>query len=124
MSPAHRAGGQGLEQDAAQLAARHFGTATRAIVPFVEQDRPVLVEHAARFAACMDKGAEDLMQAGRPQRLLARVLMNVEHAALAARLRRSVRFIDGGGDAVDVQHAGEHQPAQPRADDGDMHGDP
>lgn len=64
------------------------------------------------------------MQVGRPQRLLAGFLVDVEHAALVARLRRCVRFIHGGGDAVDVQHAGEHQPAQTRADDGDMHGDP
>ncbi len=82
------------------------------------------IEHAAGLAACMDEGAEGVMQASRPQRLLAAFLVDIEQATLAARLRRRIRLIYCGGDAVDVQHAGEHQPAQARADDGDMHGDP
>jgi hypothetical protein len=108
----------------AQGATGHFRPPARAVVAFVEQDRAMLVEHAAGLAARMDEGAKRVMQAGRLQRPLAALRMDVEHAALAARLRRGVRFIDGGGDAVDVQHAGEHQPAQARADDGDRHDAP
>ena len=47
------------------------------------------------------------------------MLVQVELAALGARLRRDVSFIHGGGDAVDVQGASERQPAEAGANDRD-----
>ncbi len=79
----------------------------------------MLVEHARRLAALVDDRAELVGQAGRFERELAVVLVDVELAALRAGLRRGFRLVDRGGDAVDVEDAGEGEAAEARADDRD-----
>ena len=80
---------------------------------------PSRVEHARGLAARVDERAELVEQAGGAQRRLAVVLVDVEHAALRARVGRGLGLEDGGGDAVDVEDAREHQPAEAGADDRD-----
>ncbi len=111
--------GQGVEQDPAQVAAEHLGTPGRAVVGLVEQHRAVLVEHARRLAALVDDRAELVGEAGRFERELPVVLVDVELAALRAGLRRGLRLVDRRGDAVDVQDACEGEAAEARADDRD-----
>ena len=60
-----------------------------------------------------------LGEAGRLERELPVVLVDVELAALGAGLRRRLRLVDRRGDAVDVQDAGEGEAAEARADDRD-----
>ena len=47
------------------------------------------------------------------------VVVDVQQSALGARVGRGLGLVDRGRDAVDVQHAGEREAAQARADDGD-----
>ena len=77
------------------------------------------VEHPRGLAAFMDDPAEFVEQSGRLQRELSVVVMDVEHSALRARIRRRIGLVDGGGDAVDVQDASERQPAEAGANDRD-----
>ena len=100
-SPLDRLVGQGVEQDPPQVAAEHLGTPARAVVGLVEQHRAVLVEHARRLAALVDDRAELVGEAGRFERELPVVLVDVELAALRAGLaprappRRSSRGCRG-----------------------------
>ena len=119
LSPLDRLGGQGVEQDPPQVAAKHLGTPTGAVVGLVEQHRAVLVEHARGLAALVDDRAELVGEAGRFERELPVVLVDVELAALRAGLRRGLRLVDRRGDAVDVEDAGEGEAAEARADDRD-----
>ena len=105
--------GQRVEQDPAQVAAEHLGAYTRAVVGLVEQHRAVLVEHARRLAAFVDDLAELVGEAGRLERELSVVLVDVELAALRASRRRGLRLVDRRGDAVDVEDAGEGEAAAP-----------
>ena len=126
VAPAHRAGGQRVQQQPTQGAARDLGPATGAVVLLVTQHLAVLVEDARRLAARMDQRHELGVQVRRLQRDLAVVVVDVEHAALRPRVRRGLGFEDRGGDAVHVQDARQHQPAEPGADDRDgrVHGFP
>ena len=65
------------------------------------------------------------MQAGRLQRELPVVVVDVEQAALRAGLGRGLGLVDRRRDAVDVQDAGEREAAEAGADDRDgcRHGD-
>ena len=111
--------GQGVEQDPPQVSAEHLGTPSRAVVGFFEQHRAVLVEHARRLATLVDDRAELVGEAGRFERELPVVLVDVELAALRAGLRRGLRLVDRGGDAVDVEDAREGEAAEARTDDRD-----
>src|SRR6478736_99518 len=62
---------------------------------------------------------EFVEQAGGFQRELPVVVVDIEHAALRARFGGNVGLVDDGGNAVDVQHASEHEPAEARANDCD-----
>ncbi|MFB4302420.1 TetR/AcrR family transcriptional regulator [Actinomadura sp. NTSP31] len=64
------------------------------------------VEHARRLGTLVDDRAELVGEAGRCERGLAVVLVDVELAALRAGLGRGVGLVDRGGDAVDVQDGG------------------
>jgi hypothetical protein len=48
----------GVEQDLAQVAAKHLRAPARAVVGFVEQYRAVLVEHVRGLAALVDDRVE------------------------------------------------------------------
>ena len=98
---------------------RHLGTSARAVVRLVEQHRAVLVEDVRSLAALVDDRAELVGEAGRCERELPVVLVDVELAALRAGVRRRFRLIDRRGDAVHVQNAGECQAAEARTDDRD-----
>ena len=87
LAPLDRLRGQGVEQDPPQIAAEHLGTAAGAVVGLVEQHRAVLVEHARGLAALVDDRAELVGEAGRGERDLPVVLVDVELAALRAGLR-------------------------------------
>ena len=63
--------------------------------------------------------AELVGEAGRFERELPVVLVDVELAALRAGLRPRLRLVDRGGDAVDVEDAGEGEAAEAGADDRD-----
>ncbi|MET9254624.1 hypothetical protein [Streptomyces sp. NPDC003717] len=110
MAPAHRAGGQRVEQEPAQLAALDLGAGARAVVGLVEQDAAVRGEGPGGLPALQDEGAETVGESGGGQGRPAVVLVDVEHAALRAGRGRGVRLVDGGRDAVDVQDAGEGEP--------------
>ena len=79
----------------------------------------MLVEHARGLGARVDDGAELAGEAGRFERALPVVLMDVQLAALRARLGRGLGLVDRRGDAVDVEDAGEGEAAKARADDRD-----
>src|SRR6185437_10291828 len=85
----------------------------------LEQQGAIRGEQAHVLAFAPGDRVELLDQAGLVQRPLAGV--NVEHAALAARLARRLSLVYDGVDAVDVQHAGEGQAAQAGSDDSDIH---
>ena len=97
----------------------HLGATAAAVVGLVEKDRAVRVEHPRSLAALVDDSAELVEEAGRLQRELSVVVVDVEHSALRARIRGRIGLVDGGGDAVDVQNASERQPAEAGADDRD-----
>ncbi|TYB71088.1 TetR/AcrR family transcriptional regulator [Nonomuraea sp. PA05] len=97
-------------------AARHLGPPALAVVGLVEEHGAVLVEEPHGLAALVDEAGELLEQAGVLEGVLPVVAVDVEHAALRAGLRRGLGLVDGRGDAVDVQDAGERQPAERRAD--------
>ena len=63
--------------------------------------------------------AELVEQACCLERELSVVLVNVEHPALRAGLRRGLRLVDRRGDAVDVEDACEGEAAEARTDDRD-----
>jgi hypothetical protein len=121
-APLDRPRRQGVEQDAPQVAAEHLGTPAGAVVGIVEQHRAVGVDYARRLAALVDDRAELAGQAGRRERALPVVLVHVELAALRAGRGRGLRLVDRRGDAVNVQHAGEGEAAEARADDRDWGG--
>jgi len=79
----------------------------------------VLVERAAGLAALVDDRAELVGEAGRFERALPVVLVDVDLAALRAGLRRGLRLVDRRGDAVDVEDAREGEAAEARTDDRD-----
>src|SRR3954453_10435786 len=105
-----------------QISAEHLWTPARAVVRLVEQDRAMLVEHARSLAALVDDRAELVGEAGRFERALPFVLVDVELAALGARPRRRLGLVDGRGDAVPLKNPGEGQAAEPGADDRDRDG--
>ncbi len=111
--------GQRVEQDATQVPAQHLGTPGGALVGLVEQHRALRVERAQRLAALVDDRAELVGQAGRLERALPVVGVDVELAALRAGVFRGVGLVDRGRDAVDVQDAGEGEAAEARTDDRD-----
>jgi hypothetical protein len=126
LAPLDRPGGQGFEQDPPQVAAEHLGTPAGAVVGLLEQQGAVRVEHAGGLGALVDDGVELVGEAGRGQGGLPVVLVQVELAALGPGLRRRLRLVDRGRDAVDVQDAGQGEAAQARPDDCDRccHGAP
>ena len=77
------------------------------------------VEHARGLATLVDDGAERLREAGRRERGLPIWLMDVELAALRPSARRRLGLVDRRGDAMDVENAGEDEPAEAGADDCD-----
>jgi len=80
----------------------------------------VPVDDALGILAGQGEGPEGVEQAGIDQCPLAAVRRDVEQAALRPRGRARVGFVDGGGDAVDVQYPGQHEAAQSRTDDGNV----
>jgi hypothetical protein len=46
-------------------------------------------------------------------------VVDVQQAALGPRVGRGLGLVDRGGHAMDMQHAGEREPAEARADDVD-----
>ena len=110
-SPPDRSLGQGVEQDPAQVAPQHFGPAAVAIVQLLEQHRAVVVEQACSLAARADDRAEGVGQARRGERGLTVLGVNVELTALGTRVGRRLGLVDDRADAVEVEHAGEDQPA-------------
>jgi hypothetical protein len=101
------------------LAAVHLGTPAGAVIPLIQADVTSRVDDASGLAARMDQRPELVMQPSGPQRGLAGLLVNVEHAALGTGARSWLQVEDGGLDAVDVQHFGQSQAAEPAADDRD-----
>src|SRR5258708_512162 len=85
-----------------------------------ETDDRVLVDDAHGFTALVHDGAEVLVKPGRPQRHLAPVFVDIDHAALRTGVRRRVEVVDGCLAPVQVEDASESQAAQSRADDGDL----
>jgi hypothetical protein len=67
----------------------------------------------------VDEVAEPVVQACRVEGELPVVFVDVELAALCAGPGRGLGLVDGRRDAVDVQDAGEREPAEPSADDRD-----
>ncbi len=116
-SPPDRPVGQGLEQDAAQVAARHLGPAAGAVVGLLEQHRAVRSSTRVASPPSMDDRAERVGQAGGRERRLAVLLVDVEHAALRAASARGLGLVDRRRDAVEMQDAGEHEAAEAGADD-------
>jgi hypothetical protein len=121
--------GEGVEQDAAQVCAEHFGAPPRAVVGLVEQHLALLVEDARRLGALVDDRAELLGEPGVGQRALLDLLVDVEPAALRAGRGTGIGLVDRRRDAVDMQYPGEGQAAETGADDGDravdgVHGRP
>ena len=57
--------GERVEQDPAQISAKHLGSLARAVVGLVEQRRAVPAEHAHGLSALVDDLAEPLGEAGR-----------------------------------------------------------
>jgi hypothetical protein len=126
VAPPDSAGRERVEQHLAQLAALHLGASTRAVVGFVQQDRPVPVEDPHRLAPLQDETPELIHQGRRLQGQLAVVIVDVEHPALRPRRRGGLRLADRRRDAVDMEDPGKRQPAEARTDDRDrgMHPDP
>jgi hypothetical protein len=121
--PLQGALGQGLEQDAPQLTARHFGACSAPLVRLVEQDFAVRVDHSRRLPACVNDSAEPFVKASRLQGELTVVLVNVEHPTLRAGRRRRIGFENAGFDAVDLENASKNQASEAGANDCDaMHG--
>jgi hypothetical protein len=75
---------QRVQQEVPQPAAVHLGPATLAGVALLEQDGRVLVEDPDRLTAGVDQPPEPRAQTRCPQGDLARVVVDVEHAALGA----------------------------------------
>src|SRR4051812_10673902 len=73
----------------------------------------MLVEHPRRLAARVNDRAELVGEAGRGERELTVVLVDVELSALRARLSRRVGLEDGRGDAMHVENAGEGETPRP-----------
>jgi hypothetical protein len=117
--PSDGAGGEGVEQQLPQFAARYLGAVASALVGQIEQHRPCPVHDPVGLAAGQDELAEPLRQAGGLQCLLSVPGVDVEQATLAARVRRGFRLVDRGLDAVHVQHTGQHQAAETCSDDRD-----
>ena len=104
--PLDRRIGQGVDQDPAQVAPHHLGTPAGARV--VEQHRAVPVEAPATPSpALVDDGAERVGEAGRFERALPVLLVNIKLAALRAGRLRGVRLVDRRRDAVEVEDARE-----------------
>ena len=106
-----------VEQHLPQLTALHLGTPARAVVRFLEQDIPLLVQPPHRLTALQDDAAELVHQTGRLYSKQAVVVMDVEHPALRARRWRGFRLVDRCRDAVNVQDAGEREAAESGTDD-------
>jgi hypothetical protein len=88
----------------------------------VDEDGARLVHHP--HALCLRPGepAELLVQSRFAQGQLTGLDVQVEQAALPASVGSGVEFVDGAGDVVLLQDAGQHQPAEPAAHDGDGQG--
>lgn len=112
-------GRERVEQELAQFAALHLGPSAGAVVGLVVADGAVAVEDPHLLAAFEDEVAELRHQAGRLDRDLAVVVVDVEHAALRAGHRRGFGLVDRGRDAVDVQDAGQGESTEAGADDCD-----
>lgn len=77
------------------------------------------IEYAGGLAALVDDRAELIREAGRLERTLPVVFVQVELAALSPGLRRPVSLVNRDREPVDVQDAGEREAAEPGADDRD-----
>ena len=121
MPPAHRAFGERIQQQVAQVDPVDLGPGERGVVRGVllEEQGAVGLEEAQVLAFGPGDRVELVDQAGFAQRPLPG--MDVEHAALAARVAGRLPFVDDGVDPVDVQHPGESQAAEARSDDRDGH---
>ena len=108
-----------VEQQLPQLTALYFGTRARPVVGLVEQYGSRPVEDPVGLAALQHEAAELPGQPGCRERWLAVPGVDVEHAALSARGRRGVRFIDRDRNAVHVQDAGQRKAAEASPDDRD-----
>jgi hypothetical protein len=117
LAPLDRLCGQGFDEDPTEIAAKHLGSPSRAVVALLEHNRAMPIEHARRLTALMNDGAKRIGEAGRGKCGLAIALMDVELAALRASPGRRLGFVDRRGNAVDVQDAGEDETAEARAND-------
>ena len=82
-----------------------------------KQDIAVLVEYPRCLTAGVDDFEELIEESRSLQRELPVVFVDIEHAALRSRVCRGFRFVDRRRNAMDVEDAGESQPAEPRTDD-------
>jgi hypothetical protein len=119
LSPLDRLKGQGLKEYPPEVAPENLGSAARAVVGLLEHQGAMPVEHARGLATRVDNGAERVGEAGRRERGLPIWLMDVELATLCASGCRRLGLIDCRGDIVDVEDAGEDEPAETGADDRD-----
>jgi hypothetical protein len=88
--------GQGVEQDPAQVTAEHPRRPAGAVVGLLQQHRAVLVEHARGLGALVDDRAELAGEAGRFERELPVVLVDVELAALRSGLGAAFQSCQDG----------------------------
>jgi len=78
-----------------------------------------VVEDAGGFATPVDDPLERVPEVAGTDRLLAVVVVDVEHPALDAGVPVRLEVEHGGLDSPDVQDAGRGEPAEAGADDGD-----
>ncbi len=90
--PAHHVVGEGTEQEITKVATDDLGPTAIAVIGFGQVDHGLVVEDAHGLAAGVYQRTEAVVETGRPQRFLAGVLMDVEHAALRPGGRRRVEI--------------------------------
>jgi hypothetical protein len=120
VAPGHGTGRQRGEQEVAQDGPVDLrAQALAALRAAVDEDGARLVHHPHVLALRQGVGQELLEEPVVVQGPLAGPDVQVQQAALVARVRPGVQFVDGGGDAVPMQDARQDQAAEAGAHDGD-----
>src|ERR1700677_1326606 len=120
VTPDDRSGIERGDEQVAQNCPVDLGTPTLAFFwRIVDKDRTAFVEDAHGLTLWVRETAKLFVEAGCAKGELSRLLVHVERPALLAGVGGSIKFVDGGGDAMYLKDARENETAQARSDDGD-----
>jgi hypothetical protein len=101
-----------FDKQFAKIAAIYLGAFAGVATGFIEKNLAILIDDAFRVFAKTHERKEGVEQTCIFKGDLPVVFVHVEKAALRSRMNGCFRFVDGGGNAVEVKDTGKDKAAR------------